>query len=182
MIKKLLISCISLCFVGAAQAQDSLQVQPQQVSAPYKLAVGLRYAVGPTGLTLGVTAKYFIREQSALEAYSDVNPESRQFLSSLSYIWQPKLATSNRLRPYAGIGVGLLRTNNPAPTYFDGPASYINPVGVASFGAEYSFKKLPLALSLDYRSTFLRYGRTTPNYVNHYRSSNLGIGLKYTFR
>ena len=180
--KKLLILCFSLSFVGAAQAQDSLQVQPQQVSAPYKLAVGPRYAVGLAGLTLGVTAKYFIREQSALEAYSDLNPDSRQFISSISYLWQPKLATSNRLRPYAGIGVGLLRTNNPAPTYFDGPATYINPVGVVSFGAEYSFKKLPLALSLDYRSTFLRYGRSTPHYVNQYRSNNLGIGLKYTFR
>lgn len=175
--KKLLISCFSLCLIGKAQAQDSLQI-----SAPYKLALGLRYAVGPAGLTLGATAKYFIREQSALEAYSDLNPDARQFLSSISYIWQPKLATSNRLRPYAGIGVGLLHTNNPAPAYFDGPASYINPVGVVSFGAEYSSKKLPLALSFDYRSTFLRYGRSTPHYVNQYRSNNLAIGLKYTFR
>ncbi|WP_299984101.1 outer membrane beta-barrel protein [uncultured Pontibacter sp.] len=180
--KILLILPFSLCLAGAAQAQqDSLHVKPY-VSAPYKLAVGMRYATGPAGLALGITAKYFIREQAALEAYSDLNPEARQFLSSISYVWQPKLTTSSRLRPYAGVGVGLLHTKNPAPMYFDGPSSYTNPVGVFSFGAEYAFKKLPLAISLDYRSTFLRYGRSTPAYVNHYRASNLGIGLKYTFR
>ncbi|SIQ65956.1 hypothetical protein [Pontibacter lucknowensis] len=179
--KKLLILCFSLCLAGAAQAQDSLQVKPQ-VSAPYKLAVGMRYATGPQGADLGITAKYFIGKQSAWEAYSDLNPESRYFLASLSYIWQPKLATSDRVRPYAGVGVGLLKTNNPSPAHFDGPASYTNPVGIASFGFEYSLKKIPLAISLDYRSTFMRYGRATPRYVDLIRSSNAGIGLKYTFR
>lgn len=182
MVKKLLISLISLFTVLTVQAQDSLQVKPQ-VSAPYKLTVGIRYAIaGPTGVDLGVTAKYFIGKQSALEAYSNLSMESRYFLSSLSYIWQPKLATSDRFRPYAGIGIGLLRTNNPAPWHFDGPASYTNPVGVASFGVEYSFKKIPLAISLDYRSTFVRYGRSTPSYVDLNKSSNVGLGVKYTFR
>jgi opacity protein-like surface antigen len=181
MVKKLLISFISLFMVLSAQAQDSLQVKPQ-VSAPYKLAVGLRYASGLQGADLGVTARYFIGKQSALEAYSDLNPESRYFLASLSYIWQPKLATSDRFRPYAGIGIGLLRTNNPYPPYYDGPASYTNPVGIATFGVEYSLKKIPLAISLDYRSTFVRYGRSTPSYVNLNNSSNVGLGLKYTFR
>lgn len=182
MIKRLSISLISMCLAGAVQAQDSLQVKPQ-VSAPYKLSVGMRYAIaGPTGADLGITAKYFIGKQSALEAYSNLNTESRYFLASLSYIWQPKLTTSERFRPYAGIGVGLLRTNNPSPAYFDGPASYTNPVGVASFGVEYAFKKIPLAISLDYRSTFVRFGRSTPAYVDLNKSSNIGLGLKYTFR
>jgi opacity protein-like surface antigen len=181
MIKKLLISLCSLMICLSVQAQDSLQVKPL-VSAPYKLAVGIRYAVaGPTGPDLGITAKYFIGKQSALEAFSNLSMESRYYLASLSYIWQPKLTTSERFRPYAGIGIGLLRTNNPK-SYFDGPASYTNPVGVATFGIEYSLKKIPLAISLDYRSTFVRYGRTTPNYVNLNNSSNIGLGLKYTFR
>ena len=180
--KKLLITLISLCVWGTAQAQDSLQVKPQ-VSAPYKVAVGIRYAIaGPTGTDLGITAKYFIGKQSALEAYSNLSTEKRYFLASLSYIWQPKLATSDRLRPYAGIGLGLLRTNNPSPEYYGGPAAYTNPVAVASFGVEYSFKKTPLAISLDYRSTFVRYGRSTPQYVDLNNSSNIGLGLKYTFR
>lgn len=181
MLRKLIISLIGLLLCLSVQAEDSLQVK-QQVSAPYKLAVGLRYASGPQGADLGVTAKYFIGKQSALEAYSDLNPESRYFLASLSYIWQPKLATSDRLRPYAGLGIGLLRTNNPYPPYYDGPPSYTNPVGVATFGVEYSLKKIPLAISLDYRSTFVRYGRSTPPYVNLNNSSNIGLGLKYTFR
>lgn len=179
--KKLLISLIGLCVWGTAQAQDSLQVKPQ-VSAPYKVAVGIRYAIaGPTGVDLGITAKYFIGKQSALEAYSNLTTESRYFLASLSYIWQPKLVASERFRPYAGIGLGLLRTNNPLD-FYDAPASYTNPVAVASFGVEYSFKKMPLALSLDFRSTLVRYGRSTPAYVDVNTSRNLGLGLKYTLR
>jgi opacity protein-like surface antigen len=181
MMKKLLISLAGMLLYLSAHAQDTLQVK-QQVSAPYKLAVGFRYATGPTAITLGVTAKYFIREQAALEVYSDLNPEARHFLTSLSYVWQPKLATSARFRPYAGIGVGVLHTKNPAPTYFEGPASYTKPVGVYSFGVEYSFKKIPLALSLDYRSTFLRNGPSTPYYFPYHRANNVGLGLKYTFR
>lgn len=179
--KKLLLSLIGVLLCLSVQAQDSLQIK-QQVSAPYKLAVGFRYAAGPTALSLGITAKYFIREQAALEAYSDLNPESRHFLTSLSYVWQPKLATSARFRPYAGIGVGVLRIDNPSTQFFDGPASYTKPVGVYSFGVEYSFKKIPLALSLDYRSTFLRNGHSTPTYFSYLRANNIGLGLKYTFR
>ncbi|PKV67138.1 outer membrane protein [Pontibacter ramchanderi] len=179
--KILLILAFGLSLAGSVQAQDSVQVKTQ-VSAPYKLAVGMRYASGPAGVALGLTAKYFIREQAALEAYSDLNPSSRHFLASLSYVWQPKLATSGRLRPYAGIGIGMLRTNNPAPMYFDGPDSYTNLVGVASFGVEYTMKKIPLAISLDYRSAFVRYGRSTPPYVHLNNSNTIGLGLKYTFR
>jgi long-subunit fatty acid transport protein len=182
MMKRLLLCLFCICAFTTTQAQDSLHIK-QQVSAPYKVAVGMRYAFGgQTGGDLGISAKYFVGKQSALEAYSNLSMESRFFLASLSYIWQPKLATSERFRPYTGIGIGLLRTKNHAPWHFDGPASYTNPVGVFSLGVEYSLKKIPLAISLDYRSTFVRYGRSTPNYVNLNNSSNIGLGLKYTFR
>lgn len=178
--KKLLISLVSLCVWGTVQAQDSLQVKPQ-VSAPYKVAVGIRYAFGGlTGGDPGITAKYFIGRQSALEAYSNMHLESRYFLASLSYIWQPKLATSERLRPYVGIGGGILRDNNLLST--SGERAYTNPVAIATLGVEYQFKKLPLAVSLDYRSTFLRFGNSTPHHLHLSRSSNVGLGLKYTFR
>ncbi|MHC2991118.1 hypothetical protein OB13_05795 [Pontibacter sp. HJ8] len=180
MIKKLLLCLFCFCAFTAAQAQDSLHVKPQ-VSAPYKAAIGFRYSPGgPMGGDLGVTAKYFFRPQSALEAYSNLNLESRYFLASLSYIWQPKLATSERFRPYAGIGGGVLRNNNIH--FVNGEQAYINPVAIATLGMEYQFKKLPLALSLDYRSTFMRFGNSTPDHLHLSRSSNLGLGVKYTFR
>jgi hypothetical protein len=48
---------------------------------------------------------------------------------------------------------------------------------VASFGVEYSFKKIPPVLSFDYRLAFVRYGRSTPSYVDLIKSSNIGLGL-----
>lgn len=131
------------------------------------------------GGDLGITAKYFIGRQSALEAFSSLSMESRYFLASLSYIWQPKLATSERFRPYAGIGFGIIRPDNSM--YHNNEPTRSNLVVIPSFGVEYSFKKLPLAISLDYRSTFMRIGGGS-SYLNLNNTSNLGLGLKYTFR
>jgi opacity protein-like surface antigen len=176
--KKLLISLISLCVWGTVQAQDSLHVKPQ-VSAPYKAAVGLRYSAGgPAGADLGITAKYFFRPQSALELHSTINPEARYYLASLSYIWQPKLATSDRFRPYAGIGVGFLRPDN---RFYGEETDRSNIVIIPTLGIEYKFKRIPIAISLDYRSTFLRVSNGASQ-LNMNHSSNLGLGLKYTFR
>ena len=175
-----------LCLCGLAlpatlQAQDSLTVKPQ-VQAPYKFAIGARFSPGGlTGADLSISAKYFIGKESALEVQSSVNPESRYYLASLSYIWQPKLATSDRFRPYAGLGVGVLRSRY----YYDGSSEYIkvNPVGVATFGIEYTFKKAPIALSLDYRSTFIRFDNSNrPTYFSLNQSSNLGLGVKFLIK
>jgi outer membrane protein W len=179
MIKMILLTIFGTCAFLAAQAQDSLQVKPQ-ASAPYKLAVGFRYSPnGPRGADLGIAAKYFIGRESALEAYSGVNPESNLYLASLSYIWQPQLLTSQRFRPYVGIGAGYMRTRN---LYFDEGTIHSSAVAVASIGMEYNFKKAPIAISLDYRTALFRLGGglfTAPNigYV-----SNTGFGIKYTFR
>jgi hypothetical protein len=183
--KIMLLLCLcGLTLPATLQAQDSLSVKPQ-VQAPYKLAIGARFAAGAaTGGDLSISAKYFIGKESALEAQSSVNPESRFFLASLSYIWQPKLATSDRFRPYAGLGVGILRSRN---YYYDGSSMNefikVNPVAVATFGIEYTFKKAPIALSLDYRSTFMRYDNSNrPTYFSLNQSSNLGLGVKFLIR
>jgi hypothetical protein len=74
MLKKLLVSLISLFTFLTVQAQDLSYAKPQ-ASAPYRVAVGLRYsASGPGHTDLGITAKYFIGEQSALEAYANLPP------------------------------------------------------------------------------------------------------------
>ncbi|MBD1397514.1 hypothetical protein H9Q13_10080 [Pontibacter sp. JH31] len=178
MIKKLLISLLTFFVFGTVQAQDSLQVK-SQVSAPYKIAIGIRYATGgPTGVDLGVTAKYFFRPQSAIELHSTLSPEARYYLASLSYIWQPKLATSERFRPYAGIGIGFLR---PDSRFYGNEVDRNNIVVLPTIGIEYQLKKVPLAISLDYRSTFMRIHSGTTQ-LNMRHSSNIGLGVKYTFR
>ncbi|MFD2246638.1 porin family protein [Pontibacter ruber] len=180
----LLLCLCGLSLPATLQAQDSLSVKPQ-ATAPYKVAVGARFSAGgPTGADLSITAKYFIGKQSALEAQSTVNPQNRYFLASLSYIWQPQLLTSSRFRPYAGLGVGVLRSRN---YYYDGRSTSehikVNPVGVATIGVEYTFPKAPIALSLDYRSTFLRLDNTSTQPTFDLRnSSNIGLGVKFLIR
>jgi hypothetical protein len=101
-------------------------------------------------------------------------------MASLSYVWQPKLAISERFRPYAGIGGGVLRhTGTP---YGQEGQAYISPVAFGTIGMEYLFKKLPMALSLDYRTPIFSTGEHAPHYNHISRVSSLGLSLKYTFR
>jgi opacity protein-like surface antigen len=180
MVKKLLLSLIGMLTILTAQSQDSPQVKPQ-ASAPYKLAVGLRYTVGAGGYTdLGLTGKYFVTDQSALEAYVMIPSNSRDFLASLSYVWQPKLGFSERFRPYAGAGAGILR-HTDWPLEIEGKPR-ISPIAFGMIGIEYQFKKLPMALSLDYRTPMLSTGANAPHSNHISRFSSLSVGLKYTFR
>jgi hypothetical protein len=61
---KLMLPLLGVLALAASplHAQDETPTSKPQVSAPYKLAVGFRYASGPAGLDLGITAKYFIRD------------------------------------------------------------------------------------------------------------------------
>jgi hypothetical protein len=180
MIKKTLLTILSTCAFLNLQAQDLPDTKPQ-VSAPYKAAVGFRYTVAGSGYTdLGITAKYFVTDQSALEAYVMIPSKSSDFLASLSYVWQPKLSFSERFRPYAGVGAGVLRHANIFNTV-DGRI-YTSPIAFGTVGIEYQFKKLPLALSLDYRTPLFSTGVNALHYNQRSQVSNIGVGLKYTFR
>lgn len=180
MVKKPLISLVSLFTCLSVQAQDLPDTKPQ-ASAPYKAAVGLRYTVGGGGYTdLGLTAKYFITDQTAFEVYTKLPFYSRDYLASLSYIWQPKLGFSERFRPYVGAGAGILRHTN-WPLEYEGEPR-ISPIAFGMIGIEYQFKKLPMALSLDYRTPMLSAGTYAPHSNHISRISSLSVGLKYTFR
>lgn len=180
MLKKTLLTILGTCALLAAQAQDLPDAKPQ-ASAPYKAAIGLRYTVGAGGYTdLGLTAKYFITEQTAFEAYAEIPFYSRDYLASLSYIWQPKLAFSERFRPYVGAGAGILR-HTDWPLEIEGEPR-ISPIAFGMVGIEYQFKKLPMALSLDYRTPMLSTGTYAPNSNHISRFSSLSLGLKYTLR
>ncbi len=180
---KLTLLCICLLSTfSALQAQDSLSTQPR-ATAPYKLAVGARFTYGgPTGADVNLTAKYFIGRQSALEVQLPVVPQSKFQLALLSYIWQPQLLSTSRFRPYAGLGVGVMRARNPG-FYPEEPDMKTNPVAVATFGVEYTFKNAPVSLSLDYRAPFMRFDNSS--YQPRLPLENtrtFGIGVKYLLK
>ena len=174
--------CIFCLTALPSMAQEEAITSKPGAYAPYKFSIGLRYANngGPTGADIGATAKYFFTKQSAVEVQSTIHPKASYYLASLSYIWQPQLLTSARFRPYAGIGLSLIRASD---NFSSTESRYSNLVITPSFGVEYQFKKLPLALSIDYRSTHLRLNTgSTTNNINLRTTSNIGFGLKYTFK
>lgn len=179
-INTLLLTLCMLASFTTLHAQDTLSVK-SQATKPYKLALGARFASqGPLGADLSLSAKYFIGKGSALEAQTTANPGSNFFQASLNYIWQPQLVTSSQFRPYVGLGVGFIKVD--FSKYEDGE-KFINPVGVFTIGAEYSFKKLPIALSVDYRNPFLRYtnSSTQSKFTAGYYG-NIGLGVKYILK
>ncbi|WP_242926344.1 hypothetical protein [Pontibacter vulgaris] len=180
---KIMLLCLCLLSsLNTLQAQDSLRVKPQ-ATAPYKAAIGARLSYGgPTGADISISAKYFIGKESALEAQSSIIKDSRIFLASLSYIWQPQLLTSSRFRPYAGLGLGVMRSHNY--TYYpEEPDITTNLVTVASFGMEYTFKKAPISLSLDYRAPFMRFDNSPyqPRMPLE-QARTIGVGVKFLLK
>jgi hypothetical protein len=169
--------------VTALHAQDTLSVK-QQATKPYKLALGARFStMGPLGADLALSAKYFIGKESALEVQTTAIPGSNFYQASLSYIWQPQLLSSSQFRPYAGLGAGIMRTK-----YDFSPEEekrYVKAAAIGVIGIEYQLKKLPLALSFDYRMELLGYylknNVTTPGLSTSY-PSNIGIGVKYIIK
>ena len=162
-----------------AQTDDAPTSKPNAI-APYKTAIGLRLSPTPMyGSELVLTAKHFIRPESALEAQVGFINYNRGFMASLQYVWQPQLLTSKRFRPYAGIGLGITGSN--FNRHGEQQSLSTNVIGLASFGIEYSFAKLPLALSLDYRHAFAGYKTDYDKHVPLKRLNNVGFGLKYRF-
>ena len=162
-----------------AQTSDAPTSKPNAI-APYKTAIGLRLSPSPAyGSELSFTAKHFISPESALEAQICLINYNRGYMASLQYVWQPQLLTPKRLRPYAGIGLGI--TGTEFNRYGEKQALATNLVGVFSIGIEYSFTKVPLTLSLDYRNAFAGYKTDYDKHVPLNRLNNVGFGLKYRF-
>ena len=162
-----------------AQNDDAPTSKPGAV-APYRTSVGLRFSPsGKYGTDLTITARHFIRPESAIEAQVGLFNFNRGYQASLQYVWQPQLLSSQRLRPYAGIGIGI--TGTEFNRYGEQQSMATNLTGIASVGIEYTFSKIPLALSLDYRFAFV--GDTTDPVkdVPLNRFNNVGVTVKYTF-
>ncbi len=160
-------------------AQDLPAAIPQ-AAAPYKTAIGLRATYGgPTGTGLDVSVKHFFWKESAIEAQFSL-PARGTYLASVSYLWQPQLLHSSRFRPYAGLGLGIVGTNQSR--LGERQPMETNLVGSYTIGIEYTFPRAPIALSLDYHRTFAGYKIDYMRGASLNTLTSIGVGFKYIIR
>ncbi len=179
---KLILPLLSALTLAASplRAQDTLTSKPQAV-APYKFSAGLRVSTGgPAGTLPELRLKYFVKPETALELQVGKLGFQESFQASLHYLWQPQLLTSNRLRPYAGIGIGAVGTGRDRN--FEKQDMQVGAVLLSTVGIEYTFPKIPLALSLDYRHTILGLNTNTFDYIGFSRVNTVGLSVKYLIR
>lgn len=114
-----------IAFSGRLLAQD------------YKFGIGLRLSNASPTISNSVSAKYFIKQQDALEGL--VSFGNRFGIGVLYEKYKP-LTIENGLKWFYGVGgyVG-----------FQGGDTYLGPTGV--LGVDYKFKDVPLNLSLDWK-------------------------------
>ncbi|MBC5994220.1 outer membrane beta-barrel protein [Pontibacter cellulosilyticus] len=181
--RKLLLSLSgALClFALPALAQDDAPTSKPNAISSYKTAIGLRfspsYRFRPD---VTVTAKHFISPEFAVEAQAGTADYDKGYHASLQYVWQPQLLTSQRLRPYAGIGLGV--TGTEVSRYREEQPLSTNLIGIGSIGLEYSFAKVPISLSVDYRHALFGYKTDSFKDMPINRINNVAVGLKYNFR
>ncbi|MCX2740485.1 hypothetical protein [Pontibacter anaerobius] len=168
-------------FAGPALAQtDDVPSSKPQAVAPYKTSLGFRTTWGgPSGIDSELRLKHFVGPQSALELQVGQWHYQRAYQASLHYLWQPQLLTSSRLRPYAGLGIGAV--GGSRDRFNEKQDMEVGAMLLASVGIEYTFPRLPLAISVDYRHMMLGLNTNNFEYFGHSRISTLGVGLKYTF-
>lgn len=109
-----------------------------QLSAQsYKFGGGLRLSNASPTISNSVSAKYFIKQQDALEALVSFG---NRFGIGLLYEKHQPFTSESGLRWFYGFGgyVG-----------FQGGDVYLGPAGVLGF--DYKFKDVPLNLSLDWK-------------------------------
>ncbi|MHA6248677.1 hypothetical protein ACXYMU_12115 [Pontibacter sp. CAU 1760] len=179
---KLILPLLSALALAASplRAQELPTPKPQAV-APYKFSAGLRVSMfGPSGTLPELRLKYFVKPEAALELQVGKVGFRESYQASLHYLWQPQLLTSNRLRPYAGLGLGL--TGTTRDVHYEEQPLQTNLVGIATIGLEYTFPKAPIALSLDYRHTFAGYKTDQFKDVPLRRMNNIGLSVKYLIR
>ncbi|MEP7278648.1 MAG: hypothetical protein ABI813_08405 [Bacteroidota bacterium] len=104
----------------------------------YKLGLGIRFSNASPTLSNSVSVKYFIRENSAVDALVSFGG-SRFGIGGLYEIHTPLNATAGLKWYYGGGGyIG-----------FQDHDTYLGPTGVV--GLDYKFENIPLNLSLDWK-------------------------------
>lgn len=169
-----------LLTASSLHAQDAPASKPQ-ATAPYKAAFGLRTTFsGPSGIKSELRLKYFINSEAALELQAGEWFYQKAYHASLHYLWQPQLLSSSRFRPYAGIGIGVVGTTRDK--FHEQQNLEMGAVLLGSLGVEYTFPRLPLALSLDYRHTLLGLNTDTFRAIRPAGMNTLGFSVKYIIR
>lgn len=167
-------------FSSPALAQTDAPTSKPQAVAPYKTSLGLHTTWGgPSGMSSELRLKHFVSPQSALELQVGQWQYRGAYQASLHYLWQPQLLTSSRIRPYAGLGVGAVGSTRGR--FNEEQDMEVRAVLLTSIGIEYTFPRLPLAVSVDYRHTLVRLNTHTFDAINSSNMGTLGVGLKYTF-
>jgi len=132
------VTIIIVCLQSAARAQDSSFVAPGIAQDDYKIGIGLRLSTATPTLSNGVTFKYFVKQDQAIEAMVSFGG-SRFGLGGL-YEWHRQLNATPGLKWFYGGG---------AYFGFQDNVSYTGPTGIV--GLDYKFQNIPLNLSLDWK-------------------------------
>lgn len=103
----------------------------------YKLGLGLRLSNASPTISNSVSAKYFIKQQDALEALVSFGD---RFGIGLLYEKHRSFTNESGLRWFYGFG---------GYAGFQGGDTYLGPAGVLGF--DYKFKDVPLNISLDWK-------------------------------
>ena len=157
--KKVLILIAAITISASVFAQD------------YDRAVGLRIGAG-----VSANYKTFLSSTNAFQVDLGLtnlfSKHSLNLLVSGTYLWHWGTEI-NRLSLYAGPGasVGLYLGQEKGEGEKSALALSVDALG----GLEYTFKNLPMAISLDYRPQINLLNKPIFNF------SGVGLGIKYTF-
>ena len=140
--KFILTSIIALAFISISSAQD------------YKTGIGLR-----AGYPAGLTVKHFISNKAALEGI--LATQWRGFVVTGLFEAHKRLADVDNLNWFYGFGAHIGFWNGNYHSYWMEPGASYTVVGIDGIlGLEYSFKDIPINLSLDWKPAFNLTGYT----------------------
>lgn len=164
-IKKGSITIVCIAFAMIAGMHSA---QAQQ----YKTAIGVR-----AGTSAGFNVKHFLNRYNALEAVVESRWNGVNFVGL--YEWQKGPVDSNGIEWFIGVGGHLgswnSRYNNP---WFNEPYSRVyHVVGIDGIiGLEYTFREVPINISVDYRPSF-----NITEYTGFWMD-NAGVSVRYAIR
>lgn len=161
---------------AAAQKKKSAVV----AESSYKTAIGLKGIFNFDDAIPALTGKFFFGGKSALETmfafdwYRGYGTSSNSYNLYLLYEYHGTFSQKlPELKWYAGGGAmgGLLTSSG-----YGASSSTFRIGGSAIGGAEYQFKKIPLAVSIDWMPTYIY---VPDNSTGAFNADVVGIGAKY---
>ncbi len=127
----------------------------------YNNAIGVRLTPNSAYVTMGVTAKHFLNEKTAIEGLIGVNDGFS--VGGLYELYFPIEAVKN-LQWFAGAGAYMAIRSK---SFYSG--------GTVITGADYKFEEIPLNISLDWKPEINLIGGV------RFEASGVGISARFTF-